>query len=103
MAGKQLPIYITDRARAEVSHIFEHKNIPKGYGLRIGVKGGGCAGISYLIGFDKPKPTDDKFEDGPLTILIEKKHLMHLLGLKIDFVDTDLERGFIFMNPDEQD
>ena len=66
MSINHLPVLLTDRAREEVYQIFQHKNIPKGYGLRIGVKGGGCAGVTYVIGFDKPKQNDDifKIKDG---------------------------------------
>jgi len=98
---RRLPVLLTDRAREEVYDIFIHKKIPIGYGLRIGVKGGGCAGVTYVIGFDQPKKNDDVFVTENFTILIEKKHLMHLLGLKVDFIDTDKERGFLFMNPED--
>ena len=99
MSINHLHVLLTDRAREEVYQIFQHKNIPKGYGLRIGVKGGGCAGVTYVIGFDKPKQNDDIFKTPYFEVLIEKKHLMHLLGLKVDFIDTEKERGFLFMNP----
>jgi iron-sulfur cluster assembly protein len=101
MQTGHLPIVITDRAREEVVNILTNKNIPKGYGLRIGVRGGGCSGVSYVIGFDKVKKSDDVFSTGSFEVLIEKKHLMHLLGLKVDFVDSDIERGFLFTNPGE--
>lgn len=97
----QLPVFISDRAREEVANILALKKIPEGYGLRIGVRGGGCAGLSYVIGFDTPKPTDDRFDTGVFQIFIEKKHLMHLLGLHVDFVDSSSERGFLFTHPDE--
>lgn len=101
MALHQLPVVISERAREEVITILTLKKIPSGYGLRIGVKGGGCAGLTYIIGFDTPKPTDDLFDTGSFQVLIEKKHLMHLLGLRIDFVDTSTERGFLFTHPGE--
>ncbi len=102
MQTGHLPVVITDRAREEVVNILNNKNIPKGYGLRIGVRGGGCAGVSYVIGFDKPKNTDDVFSAGHFEVLIEKRNLMYLLGLKVDFVDSDTERGFLFTNPAEE-
>ena len=52
------PIELTPKAVAEVKHIMDNKNIPEGYGLRVGVKGGGCGGVSYVLGFDKPKDND---------------------------------------------
>jgi len=101
MINRNLPVLLTDRAREEAHLIFTNKNIPKGYGLRIGVKGGGCAGITYVIGFDLPKQNDEIFETGSFQVLIEKKHFMHLLGLKVDFIDTAKERGFLFTHPAE--
>lgn len=100
MSWHQIPVFISDRAREEVVAIFTNKNIPNDFGLRIGVKGGGCAGITYVIGFDKPKPNDDLFETGTFQVLIEKKHLMHLLGLHVDFVESETERGFLFTHPE---
>jgi len=100
MTIQKLPVLITDRARQEVAGIISLKKIPEGYGLRIGVKGGGCSGFTYVIGFDRPQPKDDRYQTGTFEVLIEKKHLMHLLGLKVDFVDTDSERGFLFTHPD---
>lgn len=91
-----LPVFITERARAEVKAIMDQKKIAKGYALRLGVRGGGCSGVSYVIGFDKPKNTDDVFDAGEFNVLIEKKHTMYLIGLKVDFVDSVLERGFSF-------
>jgi iron-sulfur cluster assembly protein len=99
MSHRELPFVLTDQARDEAFHIFTKKNIPSGYGLRIGVKGGGCAGVQFVIGFDHPKPTDDLFDLGAFQVLVEKKHFMHLIGIKVDFVDSETERGFLFTNP----
>lgn len=74
----------------------EKKKIPDGYGLRLAVKGGGCAGISYIIGFDRPKESDEIFTEEGIPVFIEKKHFLHLAGMQVDFVDGELERGFIF-------
>jgi iron-sulfur cluster assembly protein len=83
---------------AEIKNIILNKNIPTNYGLRIGIKGAGCSGVSYLIGFDLKKEGDEEYliEDTP--VYIEKKHLMYLIGLKVDFVNDAEERGFIFVN-----
>jgi iron-sulfur cluster assembly protein len=96
MNRRALPVWITDRALEEIGLIRQTKNIPPDYGLRIGSKGGGCAGVSYFIGFDRARSGDEVFEGGGFEILIEKKHFMHLLGLQVDFIDTDHERGFLF-------
>ncbi|MCE2994514.1 MAG: iron-sulfur cluster assembly accessory protein, partial [Flammeovirgaceae bacterium] len=56
------PIGISARAAAEVKKIMQTKNIPADYGLRLGIKGGGCGGVALMIGFDKQKPTDLAYE-----------------------------------------
>lgn len=74
----------------------ENKSIPKGYGLRVGIKGAGCAGISYLVGFDKKKETDVTYVKDGVTVMIEKKHVMYLVGIELDFYDGEDARGFTF-------
>lgn len=101
MIIKELPIQITPKALAEISHIMERKNIPQGYFLRVGMKGGGCSGTTFMLGFDTPKEKDDQFTIDKIPVLIDKKHTMYLLGLTIDFIDTDDSRGFVFLNPGE--
>jgi iron-sulfur cluster assembly protein len=95
-----IPISITVKAEAEIKHIMATKNIPTDYSLRVGVKGGGCGGMSYALGFDKPKPEDQRYEISGISVLMEKKHLMFLMGMQIDFFESDEARGFTFVNPD---
>lgn len=92
------PITISAKALDEIKNILANKNIPKDYFLRVGVKGGGCGGVSYALGFDKPKPEDQVFNWEGLDILIEKKHVMFLMGMQIDFYEGNEERGFTFVN-----
>lgn len=82
----------------EIKNIIQNKNIPANYGLRIGVKGAGCSGVSYLIGFDLKKENDEEYAIEGTPVYIEKKHLMYVVGLKIDFVEESDERGFIFLD-----
>ena len=93
------PVELTPEAVVEVKHIFANKNIPEGYGLRIGVKGGGCGGVSYVLGFDMPKENDLRYEIEGVPMLVEKKHTMYLLGLVVDFYEGADARGFLFTNP----
>ncbi len=95
-----IPIKITEKAQTEIKNIIAHKNIPEGYFLRVGVKGGGCGGMSYLLGFDKPKNDDQKFEVEGIPVLVEKKHFMFLMGMEVDFYEGNDTRGFTFVNPD---
>lgn len=95
-----IPVSITNKAREEIKNIMMNKNIPQDYSLRIGVKGGGCGGISYALGFDKTKAGDQEFISEDIHVLIEKKHVMFLMGMQIDFYEGTEARGFTFINPD---
>jgi len=75
------------------------QNVPTGHGLRVGVKGGGCSGFSYLLGFDVRKEKDEVYEIGGLQVFIEKSHAMYLIGMEIDWHDGLNNRGFVFENP----
>ena len=93
------PITITEKALAEVKNILAEKNVPAEYGLRIGVQGGGCSGMSYLLGFDKPKETDEVFQLDGVILVMDKKHGMYVMGMEVDFQDGLNARGFVFNNP----
>ena len=95
-----LPISITQKAYEEISNIINNKNIPKDYGLRIGISGGGCSGVSYILGFDKKGKTDDEYKFRDIVIFMDKKHAMFVMGLEIDFEDNAEQRGFTFNSPD---
>ena len=96
---KKLPFILSDAAKVEVENIYSTKNIPKGYGLRVGIKGGGCSGVSYLFGFDMLNASDEQFDLDGIPVFIEKKHFMYIAGLIIDFEDGPNIRGFTFDNP----
>lgn len=98
-ATKTSPIQLTPRALEEVKKILTEKNVSPEYGLRVGVQGGGCSGLSYLLGFDKKKDADEVYEQDGVKIVMDKKHAMYVLGMQIDFQDGLNARGFIFENP----
>ena len=77
------------------------KQIPEEYGLRIGVKGAGCAGTSFLLGFDTKKENDSEYQIDDLTIYLAKKDTMYLIGLEIDYYQDTEAEGFTFVNPEE--
>jgi len=95
-----IPITITDKAKEEIRNIMDHKNIPADYCLRVGVKGGGCGGMAYALGFDKPKEDDQQFVIAGIPVLMEKRHVMFLMGMQVDFFEGNDTRGFTFVNPD---
>ena len=96
------PVKISEKALSEVKNIMANKGIPQEYGLRIGIKGAGCAGISYMVGFDKKGATDISFKQDGIDVFVEKKHVMYLIGVELDFYDGDDARGFKFNSPEER-
>ncbi len=91
------PIGLTVRAAEEVRKIMQTKNIPSDYALRIGIRGGGCGGVSLIIGFDKQKPNDLSYNEEGIDMLIDKKHTMYLIGKQVDFYEGADARGFMFV------
>jgi iron-sulfur cluster assembly protein len=69
-------------------------------GVRLGVKGGGCSGMSYVIEYcDQPRPRDKVFEVEGARVYVDPKSLIYLNGTTFDFVDTFQQKGFKFVNP----
>ncbi|MEQ9426295.1 MAG: iron-sulfur cluster assembly accessory protein [Cyclobacteriaceae bacterium] len=93
------PIVIRKKALEEIHHIIDKKNIPDGYGLRIGIKGAGCSGLGYLLGFDKQKEDDLAYKVDGIDVYIDKKHTMYIIGMEVDFYEGGDARGFTFINP----
>jgi iron-sulfur cluster assembly protein len=92
------PVSISSRACEEIHHIMKTKGIPADYGLRVGIKGGGCGGMSLIIGFDKKKETDLAYVVEGITVYVDKKHAMYLIGKEVDFLDETDVRGFTFID-----
>jgi iron-sulfur cluster assembly protein len=91
-----LPFHISPLALDELKSIIQAKKIPTGYGVRIGIKGSGCAGVNFIIGFDECAADDKTFEHEGVFFYISKKHLLYVSDLHVDFINTLEERGFIF-------
>ena len=98
MFGDIQPVTLSATAVEEVKKIMQTKNIPPGYGLRVGVRGGGC-GATLIIGFDKQKPTDHTYQINDIPVYIDKRHTMYLIGKEVDFYEGADERGFVFVDP----
>ena len=97
------PITLTEGAVKQLVRIREQQNIPSDHGLRVGVKGGGCSGFSYILGFDQVKDDDDIFEINGLKVVMQKAHAIYLLGIEVDWVEGLNNRGFSFNNPNATD
>ncbi len=95
----QIPVSLTPIALNELKRLITEKNVPADHGLRVGVKGGGCSGFSYILGFDKKEALDEEFDLSGLKIFMNKSHQMYLAGIEIDYKDGLDARGFVFNNP----
>jgi iron-sulfur cluster assembly protein len=93
------PVTISGKAAEEIKKIMATKNIPSEYGLRIGIKGGGCGGVSLLLGFDKKRDTDLSYEIDGIPVYVDKKHTMYIIGKEVDFFEGAEARGFMFIDP----
>lgn len=96
----QFEIDITEKAIKQVKKIKEENGIPEQNGLRLGVKGGGCSGLTYQLAFDgEPKDGDTVIEKEGLKLIVDGKSLFYLAGTILDFSDGLNGKGFVFNNP----
>jgi iron-sulfur cluster assembly protein len=96
-------VTLTERAADRVREIMGKAEKPYA-GLRVGVKNGGCAGQEYVLEYaDTAGPLDEVVEDKGVTILIEPKAVLFLIGSEIDYETTKLASRFVFHNPNETD
>ncbi len=93
------PIALSDRAAREIRKIMSTRDIPEGFNLRVGVRGGGCSGMSYILGFDKMREHDTTFDVDGVTVYMDKRHGLYLMGVTVDYHDGLNARGFTFENP----
>lgn len=92
-------VVLTDAAIGKIKSMME-KDGKAGYGLRFGVKTGGCAGLSYELSFQKNfYDNDHVFEQGDIKIFINEESVSFIKGTKIDYIDTLKESGFKYYNP----
>ncbi len=97
--AKKSPVEISDTALEQLNAIKESQDIPDDHALRIGVKGGGCSGFQYLLGFDEKKEGDEQYKIGEMPVVIQQSHSLYLIGMEIDWLEGLDNRGFIFNNP----
>ena len=96
----QAEIKITSKAISQAKKIMKENDLPNSYALRVSVKGGGCSGFTYHLGFDEEaSATDTTIEQEGLKIFIDGKSLFYLMGCELDFSDGLNGKGFEFKNP----
>jgi iron-sulfur cluster assembly protein len=93
-------ISLTEKAAAEVKRLMAEESIPETYGLRVSVRGGGCSGFSYVMGFDDgPKEADKVVDAHGLRVFVDPKSLFYISGTVLDFSEGLNGKGFVFKNP----
>ena len=93
-------ITISEKAANEIKRIMEENKITDNFGLRVGVKGGGCSGLTYNLGFDaEQKAGDTIIEQSGIKLFVDGKSLFYLAGTELDFSDGLNGKGFTFNNP----
>ena len=92
-------VNLTDKAIAQVKSIFDQEKKGEDLGLRLGVVGGGCSGLSYKIDFDTKKEKDNVLEFDGVKVFIDLKSSIYLKGVTLDFKDGLNGKGFVFINP----
>jgi iron-sulfur cluster assembly protein len=94
-----IPVSLTEGAAKELRKLKQQQELSDEFGLRIGVEGGGCSGMNYILGFDQKKEGDQEFFLDGIKIYMHKAHGLYLAGMQIDFQDGLNSRGFTFNNP----
>ncbi|MBA3648493.1 MAG: iron-sulfur cluster assembly accessory protein [Chitinophagales bacterium] len=95
----ECPVSLTDSAVNEIKRLLSEEKIPSDNALRIGVKGGGCSGMSYILGFDKKEENDEEYEIEGIKIIMNRSHKLYLFGMGINYENGLNARGFVFQNP----
>lgn len=96
---EQLPVTFTSSAIAELKRLLAELPLAKGKMLRVGVKGGGCSGMTYVLDFDDPAENDKQFDVDGLPCIMNPSHEIYLYGMEINWEGGLNSRGFTFRNP----
>lgn len=93
-------IQISENASRQIKKLVQKQAMPATAGLRVGVKAGGCSGLSYLFGWDaEPKATDEVLDVDGARVFVDRKSLKFLDGTVLDYDTSLLSKGFFFNNP----
>lgn len=99
----KVPLKLTEGAVKEVKRLMNEPDYDSTQTLRVGVKGGGCSGMTYVLGFDNKEEDDELYEISGIPVIMKKAHEMYLFGIEVDFQSGLNARGFIFNNPNASD
>ena len=93
------PVTFTAGAVTEIKRLMQDPGFDSAKVLRIGVKGGGCSGLSYVLGFDEKDENDNEYEMEGIPFVMNRSHELYLAGMEIDWENGLNNRGFTFSNP----
>ena len=93
------PVTFTQGAVKELLKLKDQQELGEDFGLRVGVEGGGCSGMNYVLGFDQKKDGDQEYLINDIRVFMNKAHGLYLVGMEINFQDGLNARGFTFNNP----
>lgn len=93
------PVKLSENAVNEIKRLMSEEGFDNTQFLRIGVKGGGCSGLSYVLGFDKQEADDTTYDIDGIPVLMKDAHGIYLFGMEVDYSDGLNARGFVFKNP----
>ena len=99
IAVEAAPVTFTEGAVKELYKLKDQQEIGEDFGLRVGVEGGGCAGMNYVLGFDQKKEGDKEYVIEGIKVFMHKAHGLYLAGMSVDFQQDLNARGFTFNNP----
>lgn len=93
------PVSFTRNAITEIQNLMNKEGFDNSQSLRVGVKGGGCSGMTYVLGFDQKTDSDEMFEIDGIKCIINPAHGIYLTGMEINWEGGLNSRGFTFNNP----
>jgi iron-sulfur cluster assembly protein len=102
-AKKELSISVSESAAKAIKRQLDKRGTPEG-SLRVGIRGGGCSGFSYVIEFHDgpPRPKDRVFDAFGVRVVVDPKSLIYLNGTTLEWEQTLMQQGFKFVNPNEK-
>lgn len=104
MDEKTYQITISSKAAEQVKQQLEKRGTPDAY-LRLGLRGGGCSGFTYVLQFEDTEPKENRdivFVENDVRIVVDKKSILYLNGATLDWEQTLMKKGFKFLNPNEK-
>jgi iron-sulfur cluster assembly protein len=93
------PVSFTANAIDEIRRLMVEEGFDRTKSLRVGVKGGGCSGLTYVLGFDDKQENDEEYDIEGIKFLMNPSHGIYLMGMEIDWHGGLNARGFTFSNP----